>query len=129
MGERIKALIVEDTKPIQAIYNFGLEDSIFEKRIVATGDEALEIYDEWRPDLIILDIVLPGMSGYTFLKTIREEKEDRTTTVIMASSISDKNAVVDCLKQGIQGYLVKPILPKEVGSKVLEYYRKANPGK
>jgi DNA-binding response OmpR family regulator len=127
MGKKLKTLIIEDSKPIQVIYNAGLNDSVFEKYFEKDGNEALEVYSTWRPDIIVLDIMIHGMSGYSLLKEIREERNDVTTTVVVASSISDREAVVDILKLGIQGYIVKPFTHKEIGLKILECYKKMNP--
>lgn len=122
-------LVVEDNRQIQRIYKIGLYDSVFEKRFAENGIEALEIYDNWRPDIIVLDIMLPGMSGYALLKEIRDERGDWTTAVIMASCISGSDAVMEFLKLGIQGYLVKPFTHNQVGCKILGYYQKSNPRK
>ena len=127
MEEKIKTLIVEDSKPIQVIYAAGLSDSVFEKRFEKDGDQALEIYTTWQPDIIVLDIMIPGMSGYSLLKEIREARKDATTTVVVASSISERDTVVDILKLGVQGYFVKPFTHKEIGHKILDSYKKMNP--
>ena len=91
------------------------------------GNQALETYNAWQPDIIVLDIMIPGMSGYSLLKEIREARKDATTTVVDASSISERDAVVDILKLGVQGYFVKPFTHKEIGGKILESYKKMNP--
>lgn len=127
MEDKLKILIVEDSKSVLALYNAGLADAVFDKRLVADGSEALKVYDSWQPDIIILDIVLPGMSGYAVLKEIREEIEDKTTTIIMATSMSSKDDITDCMKLGIQGYIIKPFKYKEVTDKVLQYYQSVNP--
>ena len=127
MADKIKTLIIEDSKPIQVIYNAGLSDSVFEKRFEKDGNEALETYQTWQPDIMVLDIMIPGMSGYSLLKEIREEKKDATTTVIVASSLSERDTVVGILKLGVQGYLVKPFTHKEIAHKILECYKKINP--
>ncbi len=77
MAQKLKTLIIEDSKPIQVIYNAGLSDIVFEKRFEKDGYEALETYNEWKPDIIVLDIMIPGMSGYSLLKEIRQEKKTR----------------------------------------------------
>jgi DNA-binding response OmpR family regulator len=126
MAEKLKMLIVEDSKAVQVIYNTGLSDSVFEKRFETDGEQALEIYHTWKPDIIVLDIMIPGMSGYSVLKAIRKRREDTTTTVVVASSLSERDTVVDILKLGVQGYLVKPFTHKEIGGKILEFYKKMN---
>jgi two-component system response regulator MtrA len=125
--EKIKTLIAEDDKSISLIYEIGLNEEVFEKRFLTNGDDVLEAYEEWKPDILILDIMLPGTSGYAILKVIREEKESTGTAIIMATSLSDRAAVMDCLELGIQGYMVKPFTHKEISLRVLSYYQKTNP--
>jgi len=127
MAKKIKTLIVEDSKAIQVIYDAGLKDAVFEKYFEIDGNDALEIYATWHPDIIILDMMIPGMSGYSLLKEIRQERGDETTTIVVASSLSSRDMVADILKLGVQGYMVKPFTHKEVSQKILDSYRKMNP--
>lgn len=126
---KIRTLIVEDDKSVSLIYNIGLREEVFEKRFLTDGNDALEVYREWKPDILILDIMLPGTSGYAILKAIREEMQSGDTGIVMATSLSGREGVLDCLSLGIQGYIVKPFTHKEVGQRVLGYYRKTNPEK
>jgi DNA-binding response OmpR family regulator len=127
MTEKLKTLIIEDSKPIQVIYDAGLSENVFEKRFEKDGNDALQIYDTWRPDIIVLDLMIPGMSGFTLLEEIRRERKDSTTTVVVASSLSGRDTIVDLLKLGIQGYIVKPFTHKDVCHKILESFKKMNP--
>ena len=126
---KLKILIAEDDKTTQKCYDVFLPDSLFEKRILENGEETLEAYRTWQPDLMILDIRLPGLSGYSILKTIREEMGDKTTPIMMCSSLSSKQDVTDCARLGIQGYLTKPVEWKVVAPAVLACYEKAYPDK
>ncbi|MHC1726125.1 MAG: response regulator [Syntrophobacteraceae bacterium] len=125
--EKIRILFVEDDKNLRRIFDMGLSDTVFEKFFAEDGTKALELYTAWRPEIIILDIMLPEVSGYAVLKAIREEKDDKATIIVMATSLSDKATVMDCLKLGIQGYLVKPFTHKEILDKITEHLRKVNP--
>jgi len=117
-------LIVEDDKSVQALYDAGLSNEEFEKRFAGNGEDALNAYYAWKPDIILLDIMLPERSGYTVLKEIRISAHDKSTTIIMATSMSRKNDVLDCMKLGIQGYIVKPFKFKEIAGKVWEYHHR-----
>ncbi|MHC1744428.1 MAG: PleD family two-component system response regulator [Syntrophobacteraceae bacterium] len=125
--ERLKVLVVEDSKRFWIIYELGLTDIVFQKRFAEDGTKALDVYDNWQPDIVVLDIMLPGMSGYSVLKSIRDDRGDWTTVIIMASSLSDREAVVDCFKLGIQGFLVKPFTHRDVASRILGYFEKVDP--
>jgi DNA-binding response OmpR family regulator len=128
-SDKLKVLIAEDDKHVLLTYKAGLIDDVFEKEFINDGNNVLETYKEWKPDIILLDIMLPGMSGYAVLKAIREDLEDKTTTIVMATSLSDREDVLDCMKLGIQGYFVKPFTRQEIAGKVLGSYQKMNPEK
>lgn len=125
--KKIKILIVEDDKLFQLLYGRGFIDEVFEKHIVGSGEEALEVYWSWRPDIIILDIMLPKLSGFSVLEKIRVRARDKSTTIIMATSISEPGPIHDCIKLGIQGYVIKPFNLKKTVIKVLTAYERTNP--
>jgi CheY-like chemotaxis protein len=125
--EKIKVLVVEDDLTTQLLYNKGLFDQVFDKKMVVSGKEALYVYNEWQPDIIILDIYLPEITGYKVLHTIRTNIEDKKTTIVMATALSGKEDILSCLKLGIEGYIVKPFKAVEIGLKILNYYGKKEP--
>ncbi len=127
--QKIKILVAEDESVAQEIYKKGLIEAVFEKKIVGDGESALEVYQAWKPDIVILDFRMPKMTGYSVLKQIREFYKDTTTIIIMATAISDKEEVVACVKLGIQGYMVKPVKMVTVSEKVLGYFQKYHPQK
>jgi len=120
--EKIKLLIVEDNKFDQKFFDHSLSESVFEKRFAENGTKALKVYEDWKPDIILLDLMLPEKSGYNVLKDIRDKHEDLSTTIIIVSSLSNSEDIRQCAKYGIQGYLVKPIKPKELDEKILKYH-------
>ena len=127
--EKIKLLIVEDSKLDQKFLDHSLSESIFEKRLAENGTKALKVYEDWKPDIILLDLMLPEMSGYNVLRAIRNKHEDQSTTIIIASALSDSEDIRQCAKYGIQGYLVKPIKPKELDKTILKLHGNSNPVK
>jgi DNA-binding response OmpR family regulator len=126
---KIKILIVEDSPNINLLYDKGLPDTVFEKRFANNGKDGLLVYNDWHPEIIVLDIMLPVMTGYCVLKEIRETTEDKSTTIIMSTSLSEKDDIVSLMKLGIQGYVVKPFSLKEIGGRILKYYEKVDPQK
>lgn len=125
--EKVKVLVAEDDKTTQKLYERFLVEEIFDRSFAKSGGEALEIYRTWQPDVIILDIMLPEVSGYSVLKQIREDLQNKVIPIIISSSLSKKDDIVSCAKFGIQGYFTKPINWKEIGFRVLECYQKAIP--
>jgi DNA-binding response OmpR family regulator len=117
-----KILIAEDSKIERELYEQVLLGSIFDKVIVSDGEAALKSYQEWEPDIVLLDINMPLMNGFQVLKAIRDKHNDKKTTIIMATSSSDKADVVACAKYGIQGYMVKPFMFGELNQVIMKFH-------
>jgi len=126
-ADKIKILIVEDDQTTQLLYDKGLFNQIFDKKMVVSGKEAILVYEEWHPDIIMLDVYVHEMTGYQVLKAIRTTIKDNETTIVMATSLSDKEDVLSCTKLGIEGYIIKPFSCSEIGAKILGYYAKKKP--
>ena len=109
MAETI--LIVDDEKSILKALQLTLEDKY---RIVSAekGSRAIKLFEEERPDLILLDIGLPDMTGIEVLKAVKEK--DPGALVIMVTAVEEIKTVVEAIKYGAYDYLVKPINSKEL---------------
>ena len=83
------------------------------------GTEALAAYLSWKPDVIILDILLPGKCGYTILEEIRVKRDDQSTAIVISSCLDDKSSISNCEGLGIQGYIVKPFDYKTLADKIM----------
>jgi len=102
---KLKVLIAEDEVSVQKLYDKGLTDDIFEKRFTSNGVEALEAYETWSPHIIILDIFMPIMTGYTVLQKIRQEFKDTSTAIMICTALAQDEHIKDCLKLGIHDTL------------------------
>ncbi len=131
--DKLKILIAEDDRVIQMFYKEGLKEDVFVKIIVDNGEEALRVYANWKPDIVLLDIKMPIKSGYEVLKEIRKRESfisesmkarAKKTAVIMATGMTKKNDILDCTKLGIQGYIIKPFEVEEIANIILNYYNK-----
>ena len=124
MAEKLKILIAEDEEVARQMLQIAFRDEEkYEIRLAADGEEALVAYKAWQPDILLLDIMMPHMNGFTALKAIRQTLKDTATTVIMVSSVSDKQDIVACVKLGIQGYVLKPFEVKKLAETVVGYHR------
>lgn len=121
--EKTKILIAEDEIVAQQLFKIGFRDPCFEIKIVPDGEEAMIVYNAWKPDIILLDILMPLKNGYQTLREIRSVLHDNATSVIMVSSVSEKEDILACAKLGIQGYVLKPINSKKIADTVLKYHR------
>jgi len=122
--EKLKVAIVEDDKMTRRLYELKLAGTIFEAKFAEDGEKGLKLYRDWKPDVLILDLMLPCKSGYVLLKEIREA--DSSLTVIVISALSSKEDVMSCADLGIQGFFVKPINMAELNDRILECYGKTD---
>ena len=122
----IKILIAEDNKSVQALYNVGLPDGQFQKKFVENGQDAVSEYEAWKPEIVILDLIMPLMSGYAALKAIREKESEngRDTTIIISTGSAEKNDIMDCAKLGMAGYILKPFKHRELPEKIESFHAK-----
>jgi CheY-like chemotaxis protein len=118
-----KLLIAEDDKVTQALYKKGIPENLCTTKIVGNGQEAIDVYQEWQPDIILLDYSMPIVNGYQALKTIRGSEAGKKPTIIMVTSMADKDNIIACAQLGIQGYLVKPFRTDEIAVKIFQMHK------
>jgi len=104
--EKKRILVIEDETHIADGIRLNLSLQGYEARIAQDGISGLELWRSWQPDLIILDIMLPMIDGFSILKTIR--KEDEKIPVLILSARGDTKDKVKGLKYGVDDYLSKP---------------------
>ena len=120
-------LVVEDEPGIASVLTAYLERDGLRSRVAADGHEALQIFKQIRPDLVLLDIHLPHMDGVDVLRAIRNEDQ---TPVIMVTALADDVDKLLALRLGADDFVVKPFNPPEVVARVravLRRTQKANP--
>ena len=110
-----KVLIVEDDGNIAELLHLYLEKEGFETQVAPDGGKGVELFRSFRPDLVLLDIMLPVMDGWSVLKKIRES--DRTP-VIMLTAKGELGDKVLGLESGADDYIVKPFEMKEVLARI-----------
>jgi len=120
--DKLKLLIAEDDEKTIKLYERFLSGIAFQTKIVKDGTDALITYDQWRPDIILLDILLPTMPGLEVLKEIREVRKDKHPAVIMATSQGKQETVKTCIHHGIQGYILKPLDVARLNRSILDNY-------
>ena len=110
-----KVLIVEDDGNIAELLHLYLEKEGFETQVAPDGGKGVELFRSFRPDLVLLDIMLPVMDGWSVLKKIRESDK---TPVIMLTAKGELNDKVQGLEGGADDYIVKPFEMKEVLARI-----------
>lgn len=131
MGEmdKVKILIAEDDEDLLALYNKVLPDPIFEKRMVRDGIRALDVYEAWRPDILLIDIVMPIKTGCSVIRDIRWRMRNSDITIVVSSSVDDIKEVEGCSDLDIEGYIQKPFNYKKLAQVILEFYKEKSPDK
>lgn len=109
-----RVLIVEDDEDIAALLRYAFEDEGYIVSMSADGAGALRLLKESRPRLVILDIMLPGLSGLEVLRYIRREPELKGTGVIMLTAKGEEMDRVVGFELGADDYVVKPFSPREL---------------
>ncbi len=110
-----KILIIEDEKMLSDIYRERFSREGFEVHSAISSEEGMEIAKDIKPDLIVLDILLPRENGTEFLEKLRREEEIGNTKVIAYSNYDDNNARERAMELGAMDYLIKTnYTPKEI---------------
>lgn len=109
-----KVLIADDEPNIVTALEFLLKRAGYEVRSAATGDEALALLDSFAPDLALIDIMMPGRSGYDVCQRIRERPEWRHIKVVMVSAKGREAEVSKGLSLGADLYITKPFSTQEL---------------
>ena len=120
-------LIVEDEEPIQILLTYNLQAEGFRVRATANGEDVAHLVNEERPDLIVLDWMLPGISGIEVCRLIRSRPETRDIPVIMLTARGEENERVRGLATGADDYIVKPFSVPELLARIKTILRRVNP--
>lgn len=127
MADRPHVLIVEDEPSQRDILAYNLEAEGFEVTRAETGDEALTLFDEGQPDLVVLDWMLPGVSGIEICRRLKRRVAARETPVIMLSARTEEADRVRGLETGADDYVTKPYSVAELMARVQAQLRRSRP--
>ena len=123
MSEQSTILIVEDEEKIASLLRDYLEKTGgYQTRWVARGDEVMDVFEEISPDLVLLDLMLPGMNGLEVCKAIRAKSR---VPVIMVTALVEEIDRLLGLELGADDYICKPFSPREVVARVKAVLRRA----
>ena len=119
-----KILIVDDEKTVRRSLNKCLTNNGFICSEAASAEEALGSLDNDPPDLVILDIMMPGRTGSSLLPEIRRKHPD--TAIVMATAVVEPDTIVDCMKNGALDYITKPFDVKQLAENIRMVLQKRN---
>ena len=117
-----RILIVEDEPALANVVKDYLKNELFDVEICTEGDKAIEVFNKYRPSLLILDLMLPGMNGYEICKNVRMTS---VIPILILSAKTDEFDKVMGLNLGADDYLTKPFRPKELVARVNALIRRS----
>lgn len=120
-------LIIEDDPSLVELLRYNLENEGFEVSIARDGEEGLESVATQVPDLVVLDWMLPNVSGIEVCRQLRQKSETRTMPVIMLTAKGEESDRVRGLETGADDYIVKPFSPAELTARIKAVLRRAHP--
>lgn len=117
-------LIADDEADIREIISFNLHVEGYDIITAKNGNEAIEMAKIHRPDLIILDVMMPGKNGFEVCKLLRLQSDFQDTIIIFLTALNDDSTEIKGLENGGDDYITKPISPKVLISRVNALFRR-----
>jgi two-component system, OmpR family, alkaline phosphatase synthesis response regulator PhoP len=118
-----KVLVAEDDTLLQTILVKNLKDASFDVHAVGDGFEAEVEVKSWKPDIVLLDLLMPTVDGFTVLKNIRANNETQKTHVIILSNLSADETIAVVKKLGVNEYFIKShVMPQDIVAKLKEFF-------
>ncbi|MDD5108256.1 MAG: GDP-mannose 4,6-dehydratase [Candidatus Omnitrophica bacterium] len=119
-------LVIDDDKEATALISVRLKRHGFQVSVVNIPEEAIEFLKKDVPDLVILDLVMPGIDGYEILRKIRLDETTKAVPVIVLTAKSDQSDRVNAFNMGAQDYITKPYEPEEFLARIKAALRRVN---
>ena len=126
-AQNSRILIVEDEEPLSLLLRYNLESEGYEVETVGRGDDADTRLRERTPDLVVLDWMLPGLSGIELCRRLRSRPETKSLPIIMLTARGEESERVRGLATGADDYIVKPFSVPELIARVRALLRRASP--
>ena len=120
-SRKIKILVIDDDPFILDMYVLKFKDQGFEIDTATDGKMGLEKIKSFKPNIVLLDVVMPKMDGFDVMKKLKEENESRTFKILFLTNFGQKEDVEQGIQLGADGYIIKAhFTPSEVVVKVKE---------
>jgi DNA-binding response OmpR family regulator len=119
-----KILIIEDDPYVQRMYQRMFSFHKYRAEMASSGEEGLRSIKKEKPDLVLLDIILPKMNGLEVLKKIKKDSQTKNLPVLMLTNVGETETVEEATKLGAESYMVKAdFSPAEVMEQVKKYLK------
>ena len=116
MAKRV--LIADDEPNIVASLEFLMEQAGYEVKVAASGQEALALVASFRPDLVLLDVMMPGKNGYEVCQRLKSDPATREVKVVMLSAKGREVEVAKGLELGADAYVTKPFSTRDLVARI-----------
>lgn len=123
--DKNKILVVEDEAPIQELLQFNLERQRYRVKVADSGEAGLTLAQTFLPDLILLDILLPGADGLEVCKRLKADPITERIPIIMLTALSEEADIVTGLELGADDYVTKPFSPRVLIARVKAALRRS----
>ncbi len=120
-----KLLIVEDEPDIQELIRYHLSKEGYDVHLLASGDECLETSLREKPDLVLLDVMLPGIDGFEVCRILKSHAETALMPIILLTAKGEDADIVTGLELGAEDYITKPFSPKVLIARVRAVLRRS----
>lgn len=122
-----KILIIEDEQDIIELLTYNLEQEGYQMFFSTSGEEALTMVHQKNPDLILLDLMLPGVDGLEVCRNLKQNDSTRNIPIIMLTAKSEDSDVITGLEMGADDYVPKPFSPKVLVARIRSVLRRNAP--
>ncbi|MDP2652819.1 MAG: response regulator transcription factor [Candidatus Omnitrophota bacterium] len=123
---KAKILIVEDEKDIAELVQYNLEREAYQVTAARTGEDGIKTLERDLPDLIILDLMLPGMDGLETCRLIKQDNKTKNIPIIMLTAKSEESDVIVGLQVGADDYVTKPFSPRVLLARIKALLRRSS---
>ena len=119
-------MVIDDEEDILELARYNLEREGYEVSCLISGEEAIETIEDKKPDLVLLDLMLPGMDGYEICKMMKRDEKIQHIPIIMLTAKGEESDIVTGLELGADDYITKPFSPKVLIARLRTVLRRSN---
>jgi DNA-binding response OmpR family regulator len=121
----VKVVVAEDSSTIRRLVAARLKADGYEVLEAADGEEALKLVREAKPDLLVLDKVMPKLDGFEVIRALREDPQTSDVPIVMLTERTNEDDVLSGLSLGVEDYMPKPFSPHELSARVRRALRRS----
>ena len=127
--ENISAVVIEDEEDILELISYNLRREGFDVKGATSGEDGLTLVESSHPNVVLLDLMLPGVSGLDVCKSLKANSDLKSIPIIMVSAKGDESDIIAGLEMGADDYVTKPFSPKILVARVRAVLRRSHSAK